>query len=246
MAKYPRVGGDVVRQLWVGALLASTACAHRAGPTAEERLASTVAALDAAWAARGRVGLEATMDVLTALDVVDRTHPAIRWREARYEVAHGLSATARDEALQAFARARQVASACVEATRASEAARGRAAGVDASCAAWAALASTRWMVAFGPDAAAIDRARVRDWARWAGEAEPAAMVALALLEATHRQDASSLRSLPVATARQVAGPWVLWEDVRRFDAAAPPPDALPATPEDQAAWERSQAATARR
>ncbi len=231
-----------MRQVSWWMLWATVGCAHRSGPTEEERLALTVSALDAAWSARGRVGLEATSDLLSTLSSGDRAQPAVRWREARYEVAHGLAASSPQEALQAFARARQVAADCVEATRAFEAGRGRgrAAGVEPACAGWAALASTRWMVAFGADAAAIDRARVRDWARWAGDTEPAAMVALALLEASHRQDASSLLSLPASAAQQVAGPWVLWEDVRRYDAGALPPGIRPATPEDQAAWERSQ------
>lgn len=228
------------RQL--GWMLLVGACAHQRGPTAEERLALTVAGLDAAWAARGRVGLEATADLLAGLDTSERTAPAVRWRESRYEVAHGLQASTPEEALAAYARARQVASACVEVTRTLDAGRGRAraAGVEPACAGWAALAATRWMVAFGPDAAALDRARVRDWARWAGDENAPAAVALALLEAAQRADAAPLRSLSEGVLREVVGPWVAWEDVRRWDAAAVPPSSLPSTPEDQAAWERTR------
>jgi hypothetical protein len=146
----------------LGLLLAG--CPRR-GPDTEVRLQSLVRASDEAWQRRGQLGLdEAAKPLLTAWSAAP-ADPRVSWRLARWRLAEGLAAPNAGQARTSYAQAREVGLACLDGDplfaqrRKSEGWAVALAGLSperSRCAAWAALAWTRWIEVMGGGAAALD------------------------------------------------------------------------------------------
>lgn len=135
-----------------------------------DALELAVERVDAAWVARDQDGLPAVATALEEAQALAPTSPAVIWRTVRYDHAHALTLAEPTERRRALARARSTGWSCVLADPAVYALRQEStldealAGLDEQrrpCATWGALAWSRWSLAFGIEASALDRPRIR-------------------------------------------------------------------------------------
>jgi hypothetical protein len=140
------------------------ACMHR-DPEASGEARAASAASDAAWSRRAQLGLAPAGEPLLAALEEHPGAPGAAWRLVRWTHARGLAAEDPDEAKRLFGEAREAAIACLDQSpgfAAWHAAGDWARAADAApegrqpCAAWGALAWTRWVELQGPAAASLD------------------------------------------------------------------------------------------
>lgn len=257
---------DTARQrawgwFWVGLWLALAGCPKA---TIDEGavLQAGLDSADLAWRARGnrRVGFDGAEAALDRIPAAFADDPEVRWRRARLWVGRGLSAASEHEARRHFATARAAALGCLlldEEVAAAEREHGWERASEAVptgsrvCALWAAVAWTRWMVAFGMDAAAVDLPNVDALLRAGDEpldqerhdlAQWTKGLLLAARPHPHgrdlRQGRALLEEALVRSATMDDGtPWVRWRDMERWaelSHSAPTPATEPFTPEDRA------------
>lgn len=151
------------RWLLIGAV--AVVCARNRPSEDDLALAAALQAADAAWAARGRSGLDPVGLALEAVPPTRRSVPEVRWRWVRLHVAEGLVANDRPTGLRALAAAREEGLACLYDDALVRSTAARAGWVSAAplveesrviCAAWASLAWSRWSVVFGASGASVD------------------------------------------------------------------------------------------
>jgi hypothetical protein len=120
---------------------------------------------DLAWENRATQGLAPVADALDQAWGVSPDNGRVRWRLARLSVAEGLVATDPNDQIGDYATARAQGLACLKLPPSFQEEGGanpfsRLTREHAPCVAWTAVAWARWYVAFGPDAAALDRGRI--------------------------------------------------------------------------------------
>lgn len=128
-------------------------------------LARLLAAADAAWDDRLALGYDAAARPLLEAFAAAPDDPDVQWRLARWRLAEGLATDDPALARSSFAEARAVAVGCVERDPGFAARKARGGWVSAltglepervPCAAWGALAWSRWLERHGPEAASLD------------------------------------------------------------------------------------------
>lgn len=146
---------------WLAVLL--LACPKRDADEREMR--PLLDAADAVWKDRGTLGLEAASAPLVTAWARDPRHPGVSWRLARLKVAEGLVAEDDDLARASYADARALAIGCLDQDlvfaeqRASTGWEVALEGLPVArsrCAAWAALAWSRWMEVTGGIGTSLD------------------------------------------------------------------------------------------
>lgn len=238
--------------------LGLVACAARRGPSAEEVFTERLADHDAAWAERGRYGLDAPAGFLESIPARYRQHPEVRWRWARVHVARALVSDGRREGQRWLVAARDEAMTCVRedveiaAVGEAEGLRESLAALEARrarCAAWAGLSWSWWLTTWPVAAMAEDHAVVAvllDRADALGEVAMARHGAALLAARTSRSQgggpevAESGLEVARRTVSDVDARWLLWADqavlARASGRVVPPePSAPPTTPEARAA-----------
>jgi hypothetical protein len=145
-------------------VLTSVGCAKRQQGV-EDPIAALMSAADLAWERRAQDGLEAAEAPLQQAYGIAKQRPEVLWRLMRYHHAVGLTESTPRAALFEWAEARALGIECLEAeptvasahrSRGWEAALELTTSDQAPCVAWTGLVWSRWIAAFGANAAATD------------------------------------------------------------------------------------------
>lgn len=220
-------------------------------------LAAALADADAAWDARGRVGLARVHQILDGVPATRQDHPEVLWRRARVGVAQGWSEDEVVARRRAFAQARAWGMRCIQGVPAARRLVREGRVVEAAsavpldrlrCAAWAGVAWTRWLVTWERTASTVDL-RVVEALLHTGDTvadHDIVMWSKAVFEQVrplHLREGAEVTTQALVSAGQGRDVprWVWWEDVVRW--VQPPPErrkpqATPRTPEDRAAHAR--------
>jgi hypothetical protein len=244
------------RWLAIGAVM--VACARNRPSEEDLALAAALREADAAWAARGRAGLDPVALALEEVPPARRAVPEVRWRWVRLRIAEGLVASDRATGLRSLAAAREEGLRCLTDDSVVRSTAARAGWVSAAplieesrvvCAAWASLAWSRWAVAFGAAGASVDADNigaltsrglaaadvdVHDVASWA---EALRLLTMGVADQDRRRGVAMLLDV-VRRGDDRDDAWVRWWDAARalepsergaFEAPTRPPS----TPEER-------------
>jgi hypothetical protein len=161
------------------------ACAHRADLDRADELTRRLREVDEAWDERATLGLHAVAHALEAAEAVAPEDPAVAWRSVRLQVERAGAEADPAGRIALLSEARAAGVRCLDADTLWSQVRSEhgwvraAARLDATrrpCAAFAALAWTRWLAERGPEAFAGDGARI-DGLVAAGAVGPGAVAA---------------------------------------------------------------------
>lgn len=228
------------------------ACPKRGPDPIDLAMQAALDAADRAWADRGVLGFEAVARALDGVPTERAAHPEVMWRRVRIQVGVGLAETEPAVARRAFARGRELGARCVTAGRRpvrsweGQLPIGTLAAGYAPCAAWLALAWTRWGGGHDPEAVTLDEPVIAALAQIDVE-EPVHVRARAWAQALldGRSALTSARDLTPAAEALLAlaltpeadDAWVAWVDAASLVGSDPVrrPARGPVSPEDRAA-----------
>ena len=157
---------------WLAVMIATltfSACARKGPRRAIVDPSAWTAEMDNLWIQRGDVGMDVVADAWVELDPQVETHPDVRWRSVRFNIAMAMSMEAQSDAIEAYAEARAEGLRCLDGAPSFARSRAEWGWGEALtqipsrrrlCASWLALAWTRWLEAFGNDAGALDEQRI--------------------------------------------------------------------------------------